>query len=62
MANRNRPDYVGDRFSARMLAKNIERYWWTRGFTDVRVWTETILLSPEEKIYVVRSNLQLKAG
>lgn len=49
------PDYTGDRYCARELAKLIETYYHKKGYKHVKVWAEANETGP--KVWGVRSNI-----
>ena len=56
---RRTPDYTGDKFSAKQMANKLQRYYWDRGFTGVRVWAE--LIDREgSKLWEIKSNIKFK--
>ena len=56
--HRSIPDYTGDGFWARELAKKVQSYYHERGYTDVRCWVEPELNPVSgKKMWGVRSNI-----
>lgn len=58
--HRNTPDFLGHKFSAQMLAKNIQKKYHKRGHFNVRVWVEDELLPSGKTIYNIRSNIHFE--
>lgn len=51
-------DWIGDKYSASVLARRIENFWHKKGFSLVKVWVEPFH-SNGLKMYAVRSNIVL---
>lgn len=56
--DRRIPDYTGDFHSAKDLVKRIQDYWHNLGYTQVKVWIETVTTYSGNKLYCVRSNIR----
>lgn len=55
---RNIPDYTCDIEHARELAKRVQNYYTSRGYSKVRAWIEPISILPNnKKVYGIRSNI-----
>jgi hypothetical protein len=51
------PDYTGDYYYAKVLAKRIQSYWHRAGYPKVKTWVETDITYSGNKMYSVRSNI-----
>ena len=52
-------DYLTDKFASSVLARRIEKYYYTQGARHVRAWVEPFIHNGQ-KLYQVRSNLKFK--
>ena len=52
------PDYTGDYYNAKVLAKRIQNYWLRAGYPKVKTWVETEITYSGNKLYSVRSNIR----